>query len=122
MKGQLMPPPAVIDIDVVLERLNGSQAMLANLANFFLEDAPEVLQQLHDGLRANSLTQIFGNAHRLKGLASTFEPTPVAELAAEIESCGRNGDTTQCTELTSQLDSEFARLTEALEAIRAFHA
>jgi HPt (histidine-containing phosphotransfer) domain-containing protein len=114
-----MPSPTVIDLEVVLERLNRNREMLAVLASFFLEDAPQVLERLHDGLRANSCSQVFANAHRLKGLASTFGPTPVAELAAEIETHGRNGDATKLPELTGQLDSEFVRLTEALEAICA---
>ncbi len=108
-----------INIEVALQRMSGNTTLLATLAAYFLEDAPQLLEQLHDGLRINSLEQVTLSAHSLRGLAATFEATPFVTLAMEIENLGRVGDASRLNELTTRLDAEFTRLNEALLTVTA---
>jgi HPt (histidine-containing phosphotransfer) domain-containing protein len=119
MKSQPTAAQSVVDVDIVLERLNGNRDMLGVLATYFLEDAPQILEQLRDAARTNSIPQIVRFSHSLKGLAATFEPTPVMLLASEIEMYGRAGDSSQIPQLIPQLDLEFVKLVETLQAMNA---
>jgi HPt (histidine-containing phosphotransfer) domain-containing protein len=103
-----------INTDIALQRLNGDTALLATLAGFFLEDAPQLLDDLHEGLRKNSLRQITESAHRLRGLASSFEAGPVMKLTAQIETLTATQEYERMQDLTEQLDFEFARLVAKL--------
>ena len=113
------PVRNAINIEVALQRMGGNTTLLATLVAYFLEDAPQLLEQLHDGLRINSLEQVTLSAHSLRGLAATFEATPFVTLAMEIENLGRVGDASRLNELTAQLDIEFARLLAALQTLAA---
>ncbi len=106
-----------MNADIALKRLNGNTALLATLAGFFLEDAPQLLEDLHAGLRKNSPRQVTENAHRLRGLASSFEASRVVELTSEIENLSGSEATTRMQHLTTQLDEEFARLIETLQKL-----
>lgn len=87
------------------------------LAGFFLEDAPQHLDDLHDGLREMSARKITESAHRLRGLAAPFEANPVMELTAEIERLSGVGAMARLQQLAMQLDSEFERLIESLRKL-----
>jgi len=102
---------------IALQRLNGNTALLATLAGFFLEDAPQLLEDLHEGLSKNSPRQITQSAHRLRGLASSFEASRVMELTSEIENLSGSDAVARLEELTLQLDEEFARLMESLQKL-----
>lgn len=106
-----------IDTKVALQRLNGNTQLLLKLASFFLEDAPQYLDELHDGLRQKSAKQITESAHRLRGLASPFEANPVMELTAEIERLSGVGASVRLQQLATQLDTEFERLIQSLRKL-----
>lgn len=112
-----MPGQPVVDVDVVLSRLNGNRAMLGVLVEFFLEDAPQILQRLHEGVNSSSFVEVTRAAHSLRGLASTFEPTMVVDLASEIELRGKNADPSLLAELVKSLDAEFTQLVQALKSL-----
>lgn len=112
------PDSQTINTAVALERLNGDTGLLKALAGFFLEDAPQLLEQLHEGVRTHSLPEIVNNAHRLRGLASSFEALAFVELSAKIEKLGPTMDASQLRALAQQLDAEFTRLIAAVDALR----
>lgn len=115
MDSQLAQTGPVINTEVALRRLGGDTKLFATLAGFFLQDAPTLMQQLHDARRMGTVELIFQSAHSLKGLASTFEALPFVELAVEIESLARAGDLLAIDALMSPLDFEFSRLMTNLQ-------
>ncbi len=119
MNPLLVPVRKPINTEIALQRMNGNTALLTAMARLFLEDAPQLVERLDDGLRTNALEQVVLSAHSLRGLAATFEATPVVTLALEIENLGRAGDTSRLKELGAQLDIEFARLLAALQSLSA---
>jgi two-component system, sensor histidine kinase and response regulator len=112
-----IPNSSIINSDSALKRLNGNQDMLAALAGFFLEDAPQLLQQLHLGLASNALPQVARAAHSLRGLASTFDPSVVLECAAEVERASKASDTPRLPDMVKRLDAEVRQLIDALQQL-----
>ena len=115
------PPPkrSPMNASIALQRLNGSHTMLAALAGFFLEDAPQQFEQLREAVRSASLPQVARTAHGLRGLSATFEAIPVMQLTQEIERLAKNGEASGLHELVETLAGELARLTEVLRQVGA---
>ena len=117
MESRAVVQRGEIDVEIVLQRLNGDRALFASLAAFFLEDSPTLVAALHEGIESHSLPQVIITAHSLSGLASTFEAKSFTRLAAEIECLGRQGDFPRLKGLMHQLDAEFASLTAELQRL-----
>ncbi|MEK6259957.1 MAG: Hpt domain-containing protein [Planctomycetota bacterium] len=115
MNSQLAQTAPITNTEVALRRLGGDTKLFATLARFFLQDAPGLMQQLHDAHRTGAVEVVFQSAHSLKGLAATFEALPFVELAAEVESLARAGDLSVVEGLISPLDFEFRRLVTELQ-------
>lgn len=115
----MAPLRSPINVDVALKRLNGDRTLLAAMAGFFFEDGPQLLVQLRESLKSNSFPSAVRAAHSLRGLASSFEATPVMELASEIERLGRAGDFSRIHDLADRLEAEVTRLTAALRTFTA---
>lgn len=109
-----MTPPLeadpVINYEIALERLSGDTSMLATLAGFFLEDAPQLMTELHDGFKAGSTDIVFRRAHALKGLSATFEAIPFFRLAEEVESLARSKRESSLPSKIAAMQTEFDRL------------
>lgn len=119
MRETPMAERSLIDIDAVLERLNGNRDMLGVLVDFFLEDAPKILESMQAAFSQHSSIEVVRHAHALKGLAATFEPNSVVDLASEIEQRGKNIEPTHLAELMKNLDSQFTQLVSDLEPLRS---
>lgn len=100
----------VINREVALQRLCGDTAMLATLAGFFLEDAPQLMKELCEAHETNSLDTVYRKAHALKGLAGTFEAFPFRRLAEEVESLAKSAQVIPLTDKIATMQTEFDRL------------
>ena len=78
-----------IDLTPALARLAGDRLLLIEMAQFFIADAPELLQTIQAGVDSGDLEQVAIAAHSLKGQASTFDAFPCMDHAREIERLAR---------------------------------
>ncbi len=115
MDLQLDQTAPITNREVALQRLGGDAKLFATLAGFFLQDAPALLQQLHDAHHRGAVELVFQSAHSLKGLSATFEAVPFLRAVGEIESLTRTGDSSGLDRLISNLDYEFDRLVANLQ-------
>ncbi len=114
MNSHSTQPVPVINHEVALQRLGGDTSLFATLASFFLEDAPGLMEQLHDAYRTGAAELVVQTAHSLKGLSATFEAIPFRRLAEEIEFLARAGNLSTAGALLTQIDHEFGRLVTSL--------
>lgn len=105
----------VINRDIALARMGGDETLLAQLAEYFLADAPVLLSELDVAVKANDVTAIIHAVHSLKGLASNFEAVPAVHAAQEIEKLKGQESLSGCQPLFESLHLEVARLMEALQ-------
>jgi len=105
----------VIDTQAALRRLGGDEKLLATMATFFLEDAPELLKQLNGALASRDLDTVMHRAHSLKGLSATFDALVFVEIAREVESLAKiKNDSPVIDRKVSELNDEFEKLISAL--------
>ena len=94
--------------------MGGDQNLFCSLARFFIEDAPDLLRQIQDGLLRENAEQVTRAAHSLRGLAANFDALIAVEAARQVEDLGRSGRLTAAFESTALLEREVLRLNEAL--------
>lgn len=105
----------VINREKALARMAGDADLLAQLALFFLDDAPQLLGELESGLAAGDAKAVHHAAHSLKGLSSSFEAIHAMTVARNIEIQSREGNLTECRSLQESLQGEIARVVTALQ-------
>jgi HPt (histidine-containing phosphotransfer) domain-containing protein len=81
----------------------------------FLEEAPTMFADLREALAANEAERYRRAAHSLKSNANTFGATTLASMAKALELGGIDASSPASIEA---LDAEYARVVEALKALR----
>lgn len=115
-KSESPDSASLINRERALQRMGGDEEMLAGLIECFIEDAPDLLSQLDEALRAKDAEELTRAAHSLKGLAANFDAVHCRDAAAVIEQLGRRGDLSGAASKVSTLKREVAALIGALRA------
>lgn len=84
-KDERAPILLQVDEQAALDALDGSRALLHDLAEMFCEDAPLVLGELKEAVEADNSAAARRAAHSIKGLVATFYARPTIELAQRLE-------------------------------------
>ncbi len=97
-----------------LARFGGDEGLFKIQVGFFLDEAPSLLSNIKKAVSNEAASELRLNAHRLKGLARTFDDDLAAELSGKLEEMG---DTSQMQDaestlalLTGQIEDLIARL------------
>jgi len=113
--------PAVLD-PAALERLRktvgGDAAVLAELIDSFLEDAPKLLTTLRQASEKGDAAGMRLAAHSLKSNAADFGAMHFSNLCKELEQLGKAGTLDGATALVEQVEVEYEKVRVALEALR----
>jgi signal transduction histidine kinase/DNA-binding response OmpR family regulator/HPt (histidine-containing phosphotransfer) domain-containing protein len=80
--------PTPVDMDAVMQRLNGDQKLFGEVAQLFLDDCPRRLESIEAAVASADLPQIRFAAHVLKGAASSLSAARLAAAAGSLEACG----------------------------------
>ena len=83
---------AILDREVALARLEGDEALFAELVAVYLEEWPKLFAKIRVELAAGDLLAVGHQAHRLCGLAKTFDAHEAADAAARLEGVSAVGD------------------------------
>ena len=81
-----------LDRAAILERLEGSQELLAELIHLFLGEAPELIGTMRKALHEGNAVELARTAHSLKGAASNFSAYGTANAASKVEIDAKKGD------------------------------
>ncbi|MCB1307644.1 MAG: response regulator [Leptospiraceae bacterium] len=112
-RGETRHP--ILDTAAALSIAENDLEILRDVIQFFLEDAPVDLEQLHAALNAGALEDIRARAHALKGAATNLGGMRFRETAYAIEMAARAGELPETRELYPRLQSDFEALKTALE-------
>jgi HPt (histidine-containing phosphotransfer) domain-containing protein len=98
----------LFDKNAALKRLGGSISLLREMFQFFVEDAPALVDSLESALERNDIDEAYRAAHSLKGLASNFDAHAVTLPAKQIEEHLRKHDLASAAALTSEVRQNVA--------------
>jgi CheY-like chemotaxis protein len=97
----------------------GGNDFLAELIDEFLTEAPALLAALRRALEQDDADETRRAAHTLKSNGATFGAEAFSELCRELEARAKDGRLEGAEQLVDRIDGEYARLQEALAALRA---
>ncbi|MFG0332483.1 MAG: response regulator [Maioricimonas sp. JB049] len=116
-----MTPPAlptgehpIINIDAALSRMGGNRSLLADMANFFIEDSLQLCDQLEEGITASDAELAARSAHSLKGLASNFDAETLVVLSQQAERASQRHDFETARALVDALRTQVRLVSDAL--------
>jgi two-component system, sensor histidine kinase and response regulator len=107
-------PP--IDRAALLARLDGDEALLAEVTGLFLRSCPAQLQAIHQALSRSETGALERAAHALKGAIANFGARRAFEQAARLEDLARRGDLRTARREARGLEREMRKLVRALRA------
>jgi HPt (histidine-containing phosphotransfer) domain-containing protein len=118
--AQIHKQPAVLD-PTALERLRktvgGDAAVLAELIDSFLEDAPKLLTTLRQASEKGDAAGVRLAAHSLKSNAADFGAMHFSNLCKELEQLGKAGTVDDAIALVERVEVEYEKVRVALEAL-----
>ena len=110
-------PEDPLDPDVLAGlRELGDAELLAELVELFVDDTPSRILALGDALEKDDAEAVERVAHTLKGSCGNMGAWRMAEICENLQEMGGSGDLSGASELVEQLEAEFGRARQALEA------
>ncbi len=98
----------------VVARFGGQEDLVEDLAGMFLEEGPQLMQQIRAHIETGSASDLRRIAHTLKGSAEVIGAAPVAAVAAQLEELGRVENLAEAAAACAQLEREMERLLPAV--------
>ena len=107
----------VMDYPAALDRMGGEMPLLQEVAQLFLDEYPETLERIRQGIENGAAKDVGHYAHTLKGSVANFEAARVVRAALALENLGRSGALENAGVLYRDLVRELDRLRPELESI-----
>lgn len=106
----------LLDWERALENTDGSEDLLIELAEMFIEGCPEMMRAVRTAIDADDAPALQRAAHTLKGSVRIFAMAPAVEAARRLEEMGAAGDLSDADADAdwNALRLEIDRLTAAL--------
>lgn len=107
-----------LDVDGLLEGLNGDRDLLIQLIELFPKDCSKSITQVREAIAQGSGEALNRAAHALKGAVGIFSTGPAFEIALRLEKMGEQGELTGVSEVFESLEKEIERLMQALTKLK----
>jgi CheY-like chemotaxis protein len=108
------PLESVLDLDELLERVEGDRELLRELAAMFRDESPRLLSAVRRCAENRDARGLEEAAHSLKGACANLSARPTAAAALALETSGRSSSFDGVMTLVADLEMESSRLDQAL--------
>jgi PAS domain S-box-containing protein len=125
-RGTAPPPPnfaetrdedMVFDHSAILARLEGDEGILSELVQVYLRDWPRLFAEMREALVVGDLAVTRFKAHRLTGLARTFDARAAIRAAVRMEDAADSEDLNAARAARFEVGTQFIRLEQALRRL-----
>ena len=110
-----------IDREAALQRVEGDEVLLADLAKLFCDESPRMLSVIQEAITRKNAESLERGAHSLKGSVATFSAQRAFNLALQLERLGRANDFDNAEPIFNLLASEVERVKAALSLMQGQH-
>lgn len=104
----------IVEYENSLRRLGGDVGLFIEFTKIFMDDSPQLMQEIKSAVAEFNYEQLEKSAHALKGLMSNFGAKRGCELAAVLENAGRNRNGEGAREMLARLKEQYALLCSEL--------
>jgi len=113
------PQRSPFNRQTALQRIGGDERLLHDLAMFYVEDAPILLNQLKEAVQQGEAEAAMHAAHTLKSLSATLDAHQATALATIVERAGRSGDLSVAADIVLELEAAVAAVIGSLQTVYA---
>jgi HPt (histidine-containing phosphotransfer) domain-containing protein len=113
---QMPPGTPPIDVSTALRNVEGDQGLLEDLFEAFQQGYPKQLTELQDAIAMEDAERTAQVAHSVKGAVSYFGTQRAFDLAAQLETLGRQAELAAALSVVQELEQELVRLTAFVAA------
>jgi two-component system sensor histidine kinase/response regulator len=106
----------VFDMTEALENVGGDMDLLKEIIEIFLDDFPNQMKQIREGILAGDAKAVEHAAHSLKGSVANFAAKRAYDKAYCLEVLGREGNLGEANEAFGDLEKEIKEMKDALDA------
>jgi HPt (histidine-containing phosphotransfer) domain-containing protein len=100
-----------------LKRLGADEELFHDLATYFIEDSPDLLQAAHAGLAEKNRDKVCRAAHTLRGLAANFDAEQAVSAAEALEKLALLEEWRQIPPALTRLEFEVRGLGDILSKL-----
>jgi CheY-like chemotaxis protein len=104
-------------LNQLLSTIGGEFAILEELIDSFLEDTPQLIDDLNTAVEINDTAEVNRIAHSLKSNGADYGAMKFSNLCKELELQARTGDLNGATGLAAEITSEYSLMEAALKAV-----
>lgn len=119
LDGNLPPdyerPESSFDREKALERMDGDEELLIEIAAIFVQEHPELMSRIQVAIERRDSDDLSRSAHTLKGCVGNFCAQKAFDAALCLEKMGKSGDWSDVDAAWATLQMEIERLKVALE-------
>jgi CheY-like chemotaxis protein/HPt (histidine-containing phosphotransfer) domain-containing protein len=110
------PDPVAGDWDwsTALATVQGSEELLREIIEAFLEEAPRQVAAMHEALAGSDAALLRRASHTIKGAVRYFGAQQAFDLALQLETLAQNGDLHTAPAAVEKLERELNRITPLL--------
>jgi two-component system sensor histidine kinase/response regulator len=108
----------ILDAAELLDRIDGDTQLLSDLIALFLHDCPHWLTALRAAIAERDHDTLYRTAHTIKGSVGNFAGKVAFEAARRLEALSERDDLAGGEDACSVLETELARLKEALLSLQ----
>jgi len=105
---------AVLDKDVILDRVGGDAELLREIVNLFLQDYPPLVDKIKVALQQSDALLLEKAAHTLKGSVGNFGAESAVQAALNLENVGRTKQMAEAPQYLVHLEKELNCLRDEL--------
>lgn len=105
------------DPDALWNRVYGDVTLLRELVDLFAAEVSQMLARIEKAIKDNSPADLENAGHKIKGSMLQFSAHAAANIALELEKCGRTGSMAGTGNLLLKLRQEISELQQTLRAM-----
>lgn len=102
-----------IQVDEILERLGGSEALVERFLKRFLQDTN--FQALCQAMESGSMEQALAASHTLKGMCGNLSMNELTNQFTQQVAQLRAGDYAAAAQMMPQIQSDYQRVVQAIQ-------
>jgi two-component system, sensor histidine kinase and response regulator len=107
----------VMNVDDALRRLGDDKELLRDIIQIYLEDAPGIVEKIHNALDQADTNALQRAAHSLKGLAATLSASEFVGAAARVEYLAATRNLSEAPKAVAEVDQHVSDLNAAVQQI-----
>jgi two-component system sensor histidine kinase/response regulator len=110
---------SAINVDELMERVDGDRSLLAELAELFREDYPKQILLAQEALAINDAATVRRIGHSLKGALANLAAPNASGIAASVEAMGKSGDLSHLDVKLVEMQSAMGDVVDRLQSLYA---